>query len=873
MMSEALDKANEYFEKIPDAVRKYRWVVWIAFILLTVGVSLGMTRLSIDMSLEAFFEKNDPVKKAYDRFRVLFGGDENVYIVYKAKDGDIFSPASLEAVHGIQEDLLNYRLKLPPGESSPLDHITDVKTIINVKYLEAGADSLVSRSFIGNEFPENETEREHYRSLALKHHEYPLLHLSKDSLYGGIVVKTDFNAELVYEGQEEETTETAGLDDEGEEGGELDDEGEGFTDDSVDMTVVVEDDAEPVFKKTEMHEYGPFVIELRKILDKPGYTRALEIYSVGNPVLMSDFNDLILKELNITVGGLIVLIVIMLWILFRSFSAVVWSTSIVVLSMVWVVGLIGLTGTAMTTMIQIVVYLVLAIGVADAVHILSGYIFFRNRNLSHREALRAVFKKSGLACFLTSITTAVGLVSLTFVPIVPIQSFGVFASLGILFAFLFTIVLLPLMLDIWSPFSKKREKQVRESGGRDHVIQGFLRSVEETGFRFQTPVLIVFALVGVFFVVGVFKVRVDYDFIKVLDEEFPIRKTSELVDGHMGGTGRMEILIDTGEIDGMKDPDLLYAIEDVQNHVEKEYPSLVINTNSIVDVTKDAYKTLNEGREEMRVIPRDPRVLDQTLFLFNSANGKDRRQLVSDDYRIGRVGISLKNLGSAQAERFMKQVEVYIDRVFKPLESKHPEMNIIITGQLSLLARMLNFLSWAQIKSFGLTLTVISLLLLVVLGSRRIGLIAIFPNLFPILTIFGLMGWFDIALDTDTLLIAPIIIGIAVDDTIHFLTHYRIELKKYGSILTAVVHTTREAGQAIVFTSLILSIGFLVFLFSFHKGLQNFGILSAAAILVAVLADLILLPAMLAFFKAGPAKSRVAPERSVIGEKPVIGYR
>ncbi|MCP4688333.1 MAG: MMPL family transporter, partial [Desulfobacterales bacterium] len=709
MMNEALDKANEYFEKIPDALRKHRWVVWIVFILLTVGVSFGMTRLTIDMSLEAFFEKKDPVKKAYDRFRVLFGGDENVYIVYKARDGDIFSPASLKAVHGIQEDLLNYRLKLAPGESSPLDHITDVKTIINVKYLEAGPDSLVSRSFIGNEFPENETERENYRRLALKHHEYPLLHLSRDSRYGGILIKTDFNAELVYEDVETEAagaTGSAGLDDE-EEGGSLDDEDEEFADDPVDMTVVVRDAAEPVFKKTEMHEYSPFVIELRKILDKSEYAEAFEIYPVGNPMFMSDIDALFREELKLTVGLLILLIMIMVWILFRSLSAVVWSTSIVALSMVWVVGLIGLTGTAMTGMIQIIVYLVLAIGVADAVHILSGYIFFRNQNLSHEEALRAVFKKSGLACFLTSLTTSVGLVSLIFVPIVPIQSFGVFASLGILFAFAFTIILLPIMLDIWSPFSKRREKKARESGGRDHVIQKFLRAMEEKGYRFQVPALIVFALVGVFFLVGVFKVRVDYNMIQVLDENFHIRKTYELVDRSMGGTGNMEILIDTGEIDGMKDPDVLTAMENIQNHVETEYKSFVINTHSLVDVTKDSYKTINEGREEMSVIPRDPRVLDQTLFLFNSANGKDRRQLVTDDYRIGRVGISLKNLGSAEAERFMKRVEAYMADVFKPLEKKHPDINITITGQFSLLARILNFLSWAQIKSFGLTLTII----------------------------------------------------------------------------------------------------------------------------------------------------------------------
>ena len=852
MINRLLNRTNEYFEKVPDTLRKHRRMVWITFILLTAGVSMGIGNLTIDMSLEAFFEQNDPAKKAYDRFRVLFGGDENVYIVYEAKDGDILSKASLKALYGIQEDLLNYRLKLKPGAKSPLDHIADVKTLINVKYLEAEPESLISRSFIGTRFPQNKQERENYRKLAWEHHEYPFLYLSENSAYGGIVIKTDFNAELVYADPALETESVQHLSDTAgnESNGVWDAEEDEFTDEPIDMTQVVEDTSEPVFKKTEMHEYTPFASAIRKILNKPEYAQVLTFYPVGNPIFMSDLNDLIMKELNITVGGLIFLIMLMLWLLFRSFSAVVWPTAIIIFSMLWVVGLIGLSGVAMTSMIQIIVYLVLAIGVADAVHILSGYLFFRNQKMGHEEALRAVFKKSGLACFLTSLTTSVGLISLIFVPIVPIQSFGVFASLGVLFAFIFTIVLLPLMLDLWSPFSEKRARKVAVSGGHTHVVQRLLNKIERTGYRNALPIIIIFGIIGMFFLIGVFKVNVDYNMIEVLEKGFHIRDAYELVDKQIGGTGSMEILIDTGRVDGLKRPEMLSAIEALQEYIEETHKTSVVNTNSLADVTKDSYKTLNEGRKEMNIIPQDPRILAQTLFLFNNANAKDRRQLVTDDYRIGRVNIALRNVSSQEAEAFIKDVEKAIDRIFKPLKAQYTDMNIIVTGQLSLLARILNFLSRSQIKSFGLTLAVISVLMLIVLGSRKIGFIALFPNLFPILTIFGLMGWLKIDLDTDTLLIAPIIIGIAVDDTIHFLTHYRIEIEKCGDIKTAIVRTLREVGQAMVFTSLILSIGFLVFIFSVHNGLNNFGILSAVAIMAALLADLFMLPAMLVFFDA-----------------------
>jgi hypothetical protein len=167
---------------------------------------------------------------------------------------------------------------------------------------------------------------------------------------------------------------------------------------------------------------------------------------------------------------------------------------------------------------------------------------------------------------------------------------------------------------------------------------------------------------------------------------------------------------------------------------------------------------------------------------------------------------------------------------------------------MTLVATMLDYISWAQIKSFGLTLVVISVILFMVFGNFKAGVIAIVTNVFPILTTFGIMGYLDIPLDMDTLLIAPVIIGLAVDDTIHFMTHYRLEVDKYGDIKRAAVGAIREAGQAICFTTLILSAGFSMFFMSFHNGLSHFGIFSAIAIITAFIADICLLPALCVFF-------------------------
>jgi len=842
-MHSLLDKINLFFEQIPDKMRKRKFIVLGILAILTVVAVLGAGRVRVDMSMESFFKEGEPVKQAYDRFRVSFGSDEIVYVVYKAQDGDVFSEQSLNTIRGIQEELINYRFNLQPGETSPLEHITEVKTLINVKYMDTQEDTLISREFIGENIPQDTQEREHIRKQALAQPDYPLLYFSEDSKYGGFIVKTDFGTTLEWEDEAGKAGQVGGLDD--EESLSLDEE-----EDVAESVLLVEDNAPPKFKPTSMDEYSLFVDALEAVIHKPEYTSVLSFYPVGKPVQMAFSYKAMASEMGMIMGSLLLLVFLMLWLLFRSLSAVIWPVVIIIVSLIWVFGIVGWTGVVMNAMLEIIVFLVLVVGVADSVHILSGYLFFRNHNIPHKDALRSVFKKSGLACFLTSLTTAIGLTALIFVPIVSIRDFGIFAAIGVFIAFLLTILLLPIMLDLWNPISKKRARRIAESEAQLHILQKLLRKIELFSYNRPKTVFILSLVIAIVLVIGALNIQVDTNSIEAIKERAPIRKAYSLVDQFMGGTGGFEVLIDTGSIDGMKDPQVLQAMETLQRRIEAQHDKYVVKTVSLVNVTKDSYKALNEGREDMYVLPQDPDVLAQTLFLFNNANPKDRRQLVSDDYRIGRISATTKNVGSKIGLGLMENVDGLISELFAPLKGNYPDLDVTVTGQIPLSNRLSDYISWSQIKSFGITLVVISILLLIVLGSMRIGVIAIIPNLFPILAIFGLMGYLKIPLEIHLLLVAPITIGIAVDDTIHFLTHYRLEMKQNDNIQEAIRNTFREVGQAIVFTSLILSIGFLSYLLSVSMGFVYFGIFSGIAMLVALLADLFLLPAMLVLFRS-----------------------
>jgi predicted RND superfamily exporter protein len=191
-------------------------------------------------------------------------------------------------------------------------------------------------------------------------------------------------------------------------------------------------------------------------------------------------------------------------------------------------------------------------------------------------------------------------------------------------------------------------------------------------------------------------------------------------------------------------------------------------------------------------------------------------------------------------------------------------MEITGTGSLALMMLLIDYISWTQLESFSFALLIISVLMVITLGTVQGGLISMVPNMLPAIFTFGLMGWLGIPLDTDTLIIAPLIIGIAVDDTIHFITHYRDAWFQTGDVETALKSTIKEVGQAVTFTTLILGVGFSMLAFSDYLGLAKTGIFGSMAIFVALSCDLLLLPALISWLKPDLGRRRFLAKQGFV---------
>lgn len=850
VLQSVLSLFNRFFESAPQKLLPWRWSVVVCFTALTALLFYGMMKhFVMDMSLESWFQNEDPVKVSLDDFRKQFGSDDGVYIVYRAKDGDIFSQKSLETLKRFHRELDDVRLGISSveglSEQTLLKRVQRIDSLYNARYQIAEGDTLISQKLLAGDFPATASEREDKRQVALSQEAFELAYFSKDYLYGGIRLKTDFGAVP----KQKITTSSDSVDLLAEDDFEMGDEL------SVNTSLQIE---EVEFESMEMEQYLEFMTDLRVVADKPEY-QDFEFYFTGQAAMM-EFAMHNMKQAAGLMGVMVLVVIGLLWGLFRSWSAVVWPVLVIACSAFWSIGLLSWLGIALSNMVTLTFMLILAVGVADCVHVLSAYMHYRRDGLEHRPAMTKAYRKTGLPIFLTTITTMAGMSALMFSSLPQIGIFGINSALGVGVAFIFTIFLLPVLLDIWHPYNVKVAKR-HESKGQ-FWLQGLLDRIP--GFiskRSKAVVLIYFALFGLL-VYGTTQIRVDTNLAELTKEGSPIRVTYEIVDENMMGGQSMEFMMRFEQRDALKDPRVLKAIADLQNHMENTYPEFVVKTFSLADLVEDTNYVMHEEQDTYKRIPDDPRLAAQLLYLFDNANPDDRRLLVNDDYSQSHISLQIRNKGSYEYAEFFASSQADLERFFAPLADEYPGMDVRVTGSLALMMQLVDYINWAQIKSFTIALVIITLLLMVSLGSTQAGLISMVPNLLPAFFTFGVMGLLNIPLDTDTLIIAPLIIGIAVDDTIHFIAHYRDAWYELGDVDEALKSTIKEVGQAVTFTTLVLGVGFSMLAFSDYLGIAKTGIFGSLAIFVALSSDLFLFPALIKWLKPDLGRTKYLAKRT-----------
>ncbi len=771
---------------------RHAWAV----IALVVGAAalLGsqLPKLTIDTSTEGFFREGDPVRVVYDDFRRRFGQDTMVLVAVRPRGG-VFELENLERLRALHRDI---------EDEVPL--LVEVTSLWNARQTRGVGDELIVDDFL-EEWPASPEEARQARDRALANPLYANQLVSPDARFTAIVLETEAYSRL---GEQED--DLAGFEDVEPTGG----EDTPFLTGEENTRIV-----ESLFEVMDRHESDDF-----------------ELWVSGSPVFLVEFQKAMQRDMARFAGLAVLMIAVCLGALFRRAAAVILPLVTVSLSLASTLGIMAASGTPLTLPTQILPSFLLAVGIGGSVHILAIFYQARRRGDSREDAIAYALGHSGLAVAMTSLTTAGGLVSFMAAELRPIGHFGVFGPVGVMMALLFTVVLLPALIAVFPT----REERPGVGVGGPALSQRLLLRAGDFATRRAGLVAGAWALLLVVATLGATRVHLAHDPVSWWPPGHPMRTAQELVNDELAGSLFIELLIETGAENGMHAPRTLRAIEALQSDAEalRDGDLYVGKTVSLVDVVKEIHQALNENRPEARTVPGDRQLVAQELLLFENSGSDDLEDFVDPLFQTGRVTFKLPFLDAIRYPAFLDRIEARATELLGAGSFQ-------LTGMGSLITHTIFAVMHTLVRSYALALLLVMPLLVLLIGNLRLGLTAIIPNLTPIVMALGLMGWAGIGLDTFTLLIGCIAIGLAVDDTIHFMHNFRRYYARHGDVQRAVRETLQTTGQALLFTSLVLSLGFLLYTLAEMRVLLHFGFLTAFTIIMAFLADVLLAPALM----------------------------
>lgn len=501
-------------------------------------------------------------------------------------------------------------------------------------------------------------------------------------------------------------------------------------------------------------------------------------------------------------------------------------------------GIIGWTGLYIdmsTAMIAVI--LTFACSIAYNIHL---YNFFKTRFVEtgrRRASITDAVGETGWGVLLSGLTTVAAMMTFLSMSIVPMKAIGLNTSLCLLSVLLTCLVVTPVLLSL----GRDRKPHANMS----HSFEGYVGDHFERfgGFvmRNHRRIVVVSSVLTLFCGIGLFFIEPAFDVEKTMGRKVEyVKKFLDLCDTELGSMYSYDLMITLPHADDAKKPENLKRLDQLATITEGYL--LTKRHNSVTDIIKDMNCTLNGGKQQFYRIPDDADMVAQLLLLYENAGGTESEYWMDYDYQRLRLQVEIKNYNSNEAEKEMDALQAEARRLF-------PQAHISMVGNIPQFTVMQQYVERGQMWSMLLSVLVIGVILVLVFSSWKVGLVGMIPNLAPAVIVGGMMGWLDYPLDIMTASLIPMILGIAVDDTIHFINHSHVEYNRCGSYADAIKGTFRTEGLAIVMSTVVVSATFAGFMSSNATQMVNWGILAVAGMVSALLADLFLTPVLFKYLR------------------------
>ncbi len=758
-------------DKLVNLIIKFKYLI-VSIIPIITGLLLflAIEKFEFDANVRIWFDKESQIIKDYDNFKANFGTDETVIIAF-SDDNGIFNHKALSSIERITQRLWQTK------------YIARVDSITNYQYVHADKeypDDILVDSFLEDIKNLSEQELKAKEKIATTDTQTKNLLISEDGTTAVIMARM---IPRVTEGNE---------------------------------------------------EY--FILEnaVKKILDEETIKTGYDYKLHGVPIVSTEFIKIAKADSGFFTPLVLLSVLLLLIIAFRTLSGGLTPLLVVIITFVSVIAVMALMGFKFNNFTANLPVFITAIGIADAVHIYSIWLFARKEGLNNELAIKHTIEKNFYPAFLTSITTFIGFISLAPSVVIPVKTLGITTAMASILAFLLSIVFLPALLAIINPKIKKGDKS--EVNELEHPAyakkySSFIISHHNKILAFSVAVLVICGI-------GLAFVKVDSQGIKYFKPQTDIRETTDYIQEKITGPLNLEIIVDSQNSSGVKNPEFLYMVDRFYKDFYQAQ-SKVKHIRSLLDVIKRFNQVMNADKSEFYTIPNNKELIAQYLLLYSLSlpQGMEINDKMDIDERLFRITASV-DIGSSSEN--MK-----IINWAKEWWSTTP-YSVNISGQNAMYTYMEEDVTKTLIMSISLALTLVLILMWIAFRSFKVLLISILTNAMPIILVVGVMGWLGIDIGLGVAISGAIILGVAVDDTIHFLVKYNQAKSEGKSFSESLEYMITYAGSAIFFTTVVLSVSFGLFLMSEFAPNFNFGVVTAVALILAFLIDIFMLPSILA---------------------------
>ncbi len=581
------------------------------------------------------------------------------------------------------------------------------------------------------------------------------------------------------------------------------------------------------------------VNDIVKLTDAFSAKHKLETHLSGLPLIRTMLADRIQKEMRWFLVGSVLLSAVILLLFFRSVSATLLSLLVVIIGVIWSLGVMNLFGYKITLLTALIPPLIVVIGIPNCIYFLNKYHSSYREKQDKRAALVSMISKMGIVTLFCNIAAAIGFAVFALTKSEILKEFGAVAGINIMALFFISLILIPVALNAL-PAPKPRHTRYLDSVR----LQRWLDRLELWSLNHRKQVFIATFLIVVASVIGIFRLKSEGYIVDDLPKTDKIYTDLKFFEEHFKGVMPLEILVDTKKKYGVsRNLSNLVKIDSLAQFLASR--PYIGKPLTITEGLKFAKQAFFEGDSSFYIMPGDYDLPALAPYLSGGAGQQNSfTRLVSSfmdsNKQKARISVNMKDVGSAKLPLILDSVQERVDQLFD--SSRY---HVQLTGSSVTFLEGSSFIINGLKESIVWAFLLITLCMLYLFKSWRILLCSLLPNIIPLVITGGVMGWAGVPLKPSTVLVFSVALGIAIDITIRFLVNYKQQTKAGTDPAVTVVETIHSTGLSIIYTSIVLIAGFVIFCFSGFGGTKALGWLTSLTLVTATIANLVLLPALI----------------------------